>query len=83
MIQLKAYEPGTHVRIAGIRPNGVDIHWHWAILTTEISVRVSDESLGKLEIVQTLQLLAIDTFGADAGYEAVLIETDMYDIEEL
>jgi len=71
MIDLKAYRPGTYVRINGQT---------YFILSVRIELGESGMSY---EMVQMLTLLAVDDNAEDLGKEPITLNIDMYDIVEL
>lgn len=71
MIQLKAYRPGTYVCIN---------NQTYYILSVHIELVESGMSY---EMAQMLTLLAVDDNAENMGKEAITLNIDMYDIEEL
>lgn len=71
MIQVKAYRPGTYVRIN---------NQTYYILSVRIELVESGMSYN---MVQMLTLLAVDEKAENMGKEPITVNIDMYDIEEL
>ena len=77
MIDIKAYRPGTYVRVPGV--NGE----MWCILTVRIELREQDILRDTPKMVQMLTLLAVDENAENLDWEPITINVDMYDIIEL
>lgn len=74
MLEVKAYQPGSVVKISGEM---------WAVQEVRIILRESDKPLRSHEMVQILRLLAVDDNGEDLGKDPIDVNIDMYDIVEI